>query len=269
MNPLTSTNQSVPPLVAINSAGTAQGASKPAVPCKTLQETIKAIENQINIMEKMGQLTAKQECDLTKLRELHQKALLEQDRLRAEKLHANATPIHQQPNSATQAIKSIASSSNNNSNAQLGASGSSTGSHSLQHSSSSIREPPRETPISMSVGASGDAGGDTSKILNKKKIQDLVREVDPNTQLDEDVEEMLLQIADDFIENIVTAGCQLAKHRKSSTLEAKDILMHLERNWSMWVPGYTTEEPQKAHKRPASTEAHKQRMALIRKTLKK
>ncbi|XP_063954265.1 transcription initiation factor TFIID subunit 12-like [Lytechinus pictus] len=276
MNPQTSTNQSVPPLVPITSGSAVQGSGggggvpKAAVPCKTLQETIKAIETQINIMEKIGQLSSKQEGDLTKLRELHQKALQEQERLRVEKMHGSMTPIHQQPNSATQAIKSIASSSNNNSNVQLGASSSSSSSsHSLQHSSSSIRDTPRESPISMSIGAGGDTGGDSSKILNKKKIQDLVREVDPNTQLDEDVEEMLLQIADDFIENIVTAGCQLAKHRKSSTLEVKDILMHLERNWNMWVPGYAPEEAPKSHKRPASTEAHKQRMALIRKTLKK
>ncbi|XP_041462245.1 transcription initiation factor TFIID subunit 12-like [Lytechinus variegatus] len=274
MNPQTSTNQSVPPLVPITSGSAVQGSGgggvpKAAVPCKTLQETIKAIETQINIMEKIGQLSSKQEGDLTKLRELHQKALQEQERLRVEKMHGNMAPIHQQPNSATQAIKSIASSSNNNSNVQLGASSSSSSSsHSLQHSSSSIRDTPRESPISMSIGAGGDTG-DSSKILNKKKIQDLVREVDPNTQLDEDVEEMLLQIADDFIENIVTAGCQLAKHRKSSTLEVKDILMHLERNWNMWIPGYAPDEAPKAHKRPASTEAHKQRMALIRKTLKK
>ncbi|PIK52787.1 putative transcription initiation factor TFIID subunit 12 [Apostichopus japonicus] len=107
-----------------------------------------------------------------------------------------------------------------------------------------------------------------SWVLNKKKIQDLVREIDPNTQLDEDVEEMLLQIADDFIENIVTAGCQMAKHRKSSTLEVRDVLLHLERNWNMWIPGYTSEENRQV-KRPAATEAHKQRMTLIRKTLKK
>ncbi|XP_072178324.1 uncharacterized protein [Diadema setosum] len=269
-------NPSMPPLASTASAPPqgqqASSGTKPAVPCKTLQETIKAIEDQIKLLEGLGQLTSRQEGDLSKLRELHQKALLEQERLRAEKqMHTSVTPIHQQPNSATQTMKSLASSSNNNSNAQLGASGSSTSSHSLQHSFSTVRDAAsvRDSPISMSLGAGGDAGGDVGQMLNKKKIQDLVREVDPNTQLDEDVEEMLLQIADDFIENVVTAGCQLAKHRKSNTLEVKDILLHLERNWNMWIPGYTPEEQRKPLKRPAATEAHKQRMALIRKAVRK
>ena len=70
-----------------------------------------------------------------------------------------------------------------------------------------------------------------SGIFTKKKLQDLVREVDPNEKWDKEVEEMLLQIAEVFIiESVVTAACQLAQHRKSSTLEVQDVQLHLERS---------------------------------------
>ncbi len=55
----------------------------------------------------------------------------------------------------------------------------------------------------------------------------MVREVDPNEQLDEEVEELLLQIADDFIESTVNASCQLAKHRQATALDVTDVQMHL------------------------------------------
>ncbi|XP_054477100.1 transcription initiation factor TFIID subunit 12 [Anoplopoma fimbria] len=127
------------------------------------------------------------------------------------------------------------------------------------------------TATVVKVGTPGPAGRispEGSQVLSKKKLQDLVREIDPNEQLDEDVEEMLLQIADDFIESVVTAACQLARHRKSNTLEVKDVQLHLERQWNMWIPGYGSDEI-RPFKKACTTEAHKQRMALIRKTTKK
>uniref|UniRef100_A0A8W8JA65 Transcription initiation factor TFIID subunit 12 n=1 Tax=Magallana gigas TaxID=29159 RepID=A0A8W8JA65_MAGGI len=107
-----------------------------------------------------------------------------------------------------------------------------------------------------------------TKVLDKRRLQELVKEIDPMEQLDEDVEEALLNIADDFIDSIVTSACQIAKHRKSSTLEVKDVQLHLERNWNMWIPGFGMDDL-KPYKKASATEAHKQRMALIRKTLKK
>lgn len=107
-----------------------------------------------------------------------------------------------------------------------------------------------------------------SKVLDRRRLQELVKEVDPMEQLDEDVEEVLLQIADDFIENVVTAACQIAKHRKSNVLEVKDVQLHLERSWNMWVPGFGSEDL-RPYKKAVVTDAHKQRMALIKKTLKK
>lgn len=54
-----------------------------------------------------------------------------------------------------------------------------------------------------------------------------MKEVDPTEQLDEEVEEMLLQLADDFVETTVNAACLLAKHRHANTVEVKDVQLHL------------------------------------------
>ncbi|ELT91102.1 hypothetical protein CAPTEDRAFT_162600 [Capitella teleta] len=107
-----------------------------------------------------------------------------------------------------------------------------------------------------------------NSLLDKRRLQELVKEVDPLEQLDEDVEEVMMQIADDFIDNVAMAACQLARHRKSNIVDVKDVQLHLERNWNMHIPGFGSEEL-KPYRKAASTEAHRQRMALIKKTLKK
>ena len=91
------------------------------------------------------------------------------------------------------------------------------------------------------------------------------------------------QIADDFIEHTVSQACALAKHRKANNIDVRDVQVEnrgnwfnddikiqivLERNWNMWIPGFGTEEL-RPFKRNATTEAHKQRMAVIKKALKK
>ncbi|XP_071955632.1 transcription initiation factor TFIID subunit 12-like isoform X2 [Antedon mediterranea] len=208
-------------------------------PRKTLLETIKEIEKQIEILES-GPISGKQEQDLIKLKELHRRALGEQEKLQ------NQWKVSQQ--GSVKPIQVVATSS--------------------QPVAASMGIPTSQLPVN-SVSAGSIGGTPPSiKVLDKKKLQDLVREVDPNEQLDDDVEEMLLQIADDFIETVVTSSCQLAKHRKSNTLEVKDVQLYLERNWNIWVPGFGGEDV-RTYKRPNVTEAHRQRMALIRKTLKK
>merc|ERR1712154_519735 len=127
---------------------------------------------------------------------------------------------------------------------------------------------------SASAGSSGSSGTlgvlpPQSQVLDKKRLQELVKEVDPNEQLDEDVEELLLHIADDFIEQTVAASCALARHRKANSVDVRDVQHVLERNFNMWVPGFGTEDIRSSHRRSAMSESHKSRMALIRKTLKK
>jgi len=122
---------------------------------------------------------------------------------------------------------------------------------------------------SNTAGASGSsATGATASAVNKRKLNDLLRELDPLETMDDDAEEVLLQLADDFIENIISSSCQIAKNRKSTTLDVKDVHLHLDRNWNMWIPGFGNEDLRPYKKLP-STDAHRQRLALIKKALKK
>lgn len=137
---------------------------------------------------------------------------------------------------------------------------------------------PAPIAAAVSKGISTQAAGTTlrgdssspapNQVLTKRRLQDLLHEIDPREQMDDDVEDLLLQIADDFIESVVTASCQIAKHRKSNTLEVRDVQLHLERCWNMWIPGFGSDEL-RPFKKQATTEAHKQRLALIRKSMKK
>ena len=79
------------------------------------------------------------------------------------------------------------------------------------------------TPVGAANSGRAGGGATGEEVLDKKRLQELVKEVDPHEQLDEDVEELLLQIADDFIEQTVVASCALAKHRKSPNVDVRDV----------------------------------------------
>eukprot|EP01018_Ginkgo_biloba_P011938 Gb_04943 [translate_table: standard] len=115
---------------------------------------------------------------------------------------------------------------------------------------------------STSAGSNDQASETSNQILGKRSLQELVAQIDPNEKLYPEVEDVLIEIADDFVESVTTFACALAKHRKSTTLEPKDILLHLDRNWHMTIPGFAGEE-YKSYKRPFVSENHKQRLAVV------
>ncbi|CAO1628181.1 unnamed protein product [Sympodiomycopsis kandeliae] len=86
------------------------------------------------------------------------------------------------------------------------------------------------------MNAALGVGDLSSRLLTKRKISELVGELDLEEVLDDQVEDLLLDIADEFIDSVTNFACKLAKHRKSDKLEAKDVQLHLERGWNIRVP---------------------------------
>ncbi|KAJ0028105.1 hypothetical protein Pint_35995 [Pistacia integerrima] len=113
---------------------------------------------------------------------------------------------------------------------------------------------------------SAESDESSNQIVSKRSINELVNQIDPSERLDPEVEDILVDIAEDFVESIITFGCSLAKHRKSDTLEAKDILLHVERNWNMTLPGFSCDEI-KTYRKPLTNDIHKERLAVIKKSV--
>ncbi|KAL5150202.1 Transcription initiation factor TFIID subunit 12 [Glycine soja] len=121
-------------------------------------------------------------------------------------------------------------------------------------------------PGTQSRLTNSDTDESSNSILSKRSIHELVNQVDPLEKLEPEVADILVDIAENFLESITRSGCSLAKHRKSTTLESKDILLHLEKNWNMTLPGFGGDEI-KSYRRPITSDIHKERLAVIKKSM--
>ena len=127
--------------------------------------------------------------------------------------------------------------------------------------------------------------GEGERVLSKKKLEELVRQVTGGVDgegyeaLDPDVEEVndyqsrsllpllimfktLLDVADEFVDNVIAAACKLAKLRQTATLELRDIQLILERNYNIRVPGYASDELRTV-KKIQPTQAWSQKISAI------
>ncbi|KAL9624532.1 MAG: hypothetical protein Q9160_001196 [Pyrenula sp. 1 TL-2023] len=104
-------------------------------------------------------------------------------------------------------------------------------------------DPTRYTALPKMTGFVLDSG-EAGHLLSKKKLDELVREVNgiDGEQLSPEVEEIFLQIADDFVDDLITASCRLAKMRRAESLDIRDVQLILERNYNIRIPGYSSDE---------------------------
>lgn len=85
------------------------------------------------------------------------------------------------------------------------------------------------------------------RVLNKRKLKELVASVaseegETEINIDGDVEELLLDLADEFVTSVTSFASKLARHRHSENLDVRDVQLHLERNWNIRIPGYAADE---------------------------
>lgn len=97
------------------------------------------------------------------------------------------------------------------------------------------------------MASGGPMQDNSGRVLTKRKLTELVNslgadEGDGKTTIDGDVEELLLDLADEFVSSVTSFACRLAKHRKADSVDVKDVQLHLERNWNIRIPGHASDE---------------------------
>lgn len=107
--------------------------------------------------------------------------------------------------------------------------------------------------------------GEGQHVLSKKMLDVLVKQVTGGGEgegLTPDAEDFILQMADDFVDEVITAACRLAKLRPSASLEIRDIQLVLERNYNMRLPGFSADDLRTV-KKPHPTQGWIQKMSAV------
>ena len=108
---------------------------------------------------------------------------------------------------------------------------------------------------------------DRSDYLPSARLQELAHAIDPKLKLEPEAEQVLQDVADDFVENLAAFACELAVHRAGTTLEAKDIQLALEKQWNLRLVGVGDSLGElKVIKKVTVTEAHKGRVNDVRRS---
>lgn len=94
-------------------------------------------------------------------------------------------------------------------------------------------------PNSSSWRLGASAPTTTTKALSSnKQLGEILRSIEPRFCYQPAVEELLLEMADQFVNDVVQLSAQLARHRGSNVLEGSDLQFHLSKNYGISLTGY-------------------------------
>ncbi|CAI5732904.1 unnamed protein product [Peronospora farinosa] len=154
--------------------------------------------------------------------------------------------------------------------------------NSLTSVSSSFTSSHLHEPLAPPLNSFTSASTTNKALTPNRQLGELLRSIDPKFCLHPAVEELLLDMASDFVKDVVDFSGKLAKHRRSTTLEPRDLQFCLAKNYGISLAGVlpTTATGSMTtlslrplghdllvRPRPAKNSLHMHRMALKRKSL--
>ena len=155
----------------------------------------------------------------------------------------------------------------------------STSSMSLSSRSDS---PHLREPLAPPINSFANASTTTKALTPNRQLGELLRSIDPKYCFHPAVEELLLDMASEFVQDVVEFSGKMAKHRRSTVLEPRDLQFCLAKNYGVSLAGVLPTTASGAmstsvlrpmgqdllvHARPAKNSLHMHRMALKRNSL--
>ncbi|VDN04900.1 unnamed protein product [Thelazia callipaeda] len=134
--------------------------------------------------------------------------------------------------------------------------------------------PPTPASVSTHVTAEPRFSLPTNtKLLEKDAMESLIKSVDPLEAVEDDVADALVQLVEEFVDDLIEQTARVAKHRNAQNLETKDVQFVLERRYKIFLPpgsvGITQSADFNPYVKSPATEAHRQRISLIKKGIQK
>ncbi|KAL4144795.1 hypothetical protein PRNP1_013921 [Phytophthora ramorum] len=151
----------------------------------------------------------------------------------------------------------------------------------LSNSLQSVARSPHLEPMVPPLNSFASASTTNRALTPNRQLGELLRSIDPKCCFHPAVEELLLDMASDFVQDVVDFSGKLAKHRRSTTLEPRDLQFCLAKNYGISLAGVLPVASGGAmagsmlrplgqdllvRARPAKNSLHMHRMALKRKS---
>ncbi|PAV73205.1 hypothetical protein WR25_14296 [Diploscapter pachys] len=135
---------------------------------------------------------------------------------------------------------------------------------------------PQPGPVGPPQGPNIMPPGTEGVLLDKSRLDELSKQIDSNLVLEDAVKEALVDITEEFVDDLIDKMCSLMRMRNSDRFSVRDLELVLDLAYKMPVAPRASvhiyNQPPTIFPKAdtlAPSEAHKQRMAFIRRDIKK